>query len=52
VSSAALVLELKVGDGDLGKIIGKHGRTILAIRVILASAAGKDRTRVKLEILE
>jgi uncharacterized protein len=46
------VYELRVGDGDLGKIIGKHGRTIRAIRTILAAAATKENKRAVLEILE
>jgi predicted RNA-binding protein YlqC (UPF0109 family) len=46
------VLELRVGEGDLGKIIGKHGRTILAIRNIVSAVAGKENRRVTLELLE
>jgi len=46
------VLELRVGDGDLGKIIGKHGRTIQAIRAILSGVAAKEGKRTVLEILE
>jgi len=46
------VLELRVGDGDLGKIIGKHGRTIQAIRTILSGVAAKEGKRMVLEILE
>lgn len=46
------VYELKVGDGDLGKIIGKHGRTIRAIRTVLSAAATKQNKRAVLEILE
>ena len=43
------VLELRVAKEDLGKIIGKQGRTAQAIRVILAAASGK---RYVLEIVE
>ena len=46
------VYELKVGEGDLGKVIGKHGRTIRAIRTILSAAATKQNKRAVLEILE
>ena len=46
------VLELRVGDGDLGKIIGKQGRTILAIRTILSAVATKENKRTVLELLE
>jgi len=46
------VLELKVAQEDLGKIIGKQGRTAKAIRIILGAAAAKIRKRAVLEILE
>ncbi len=46
------VLELKVSPDDLGKIIGKQGKTAKAIRIILSAAAAKIRKRAVLEILE
>ncbi len=46
------VLELKVAPEDLGKIIGKQGRTAKAIRTILSAAAAKMKKRAVLEILE
>jgi predicted RNA-binding protein YlqC (UPF0109 family) len=46
------VLELRVGPGDLGKVIGKQGRTARAIRTILNANATKLRRRAVLEILE
>jgi predicted RNA-binding protein YlqC (UPF0109 family) len=46
------VYELRVGDGDLGKIIGKHGRTIRSIRTLLSAAATKMGKRAVLEIIE
>jgi len=46
------VLELRVAKEDLGKIIGKQGRTAQAIRVILAAASGKRGKRYVLEIVE
>ena len=46
------VLELKVAPEDLGKIIGKQGKTAKAIRTILGAAAAKLRKRAVLEILE
>jgi predicted RNA-binding protein YlqC (UPF0109 family) len=46
------VFELKVADGDLGKIIGKHGRTIRSIRTILSATATKAGKRAVLEIIE
>ena len=50
--SHSSVLELKVAKSDMGKIIGKQGRTAQAIRTVLSAAAGKTGTRYMLEILE
>jgi predicted RNA-binding protein YlqC (UPF0109 family) len=47
-----LVLELKVAKEDIGKIIGKQGRTARAIRTILSAASAKIKNRAVLEILE
>ncbi|MBD3237216.1 MAG: KH domain-containing protein [Candidatus Eisenbacteria bacterium] len=52
VGEKTTVYELRVGDGDLGKVIGKHGRTIRAIRTLLSAAATKQNKRAVLEILE
>lgn len=46
------VLELKVSKDDLGKVIGKQGRTARAMRTILSAASTKSRKRTVLEILE
>jgi predicted RNA-binding protein YlqC (UPF0109 family) len=46
------VLELKVAREDLGKVIGKQGRTARSIRTILSAAGMKLRKRIVLEILE
>ncbi|QER42397.1 KH domain-containing protein [Thermodesulfobacterium sp. TA1] len=46
------VIELRVAKEDLGKIIGKEGRTAKAIRTILGAAGSKLRKRVVLEIIE
>ncbi len=46
------VIELKVAKDDLGKIIGKQGRTARAIRTILSAASTKLRKKSVLEILE
>ena len=48
----ALVFELKVAELDLGKVIGKQGRTAKALRTVLSAASSKMRRRVVLEILE
>jgi predicted RNA-binding protein YlqC (UPF0109 family) len=47
-----LILELTVGDGDLGKVIGKEGRTARAMRTLLAATSAKQSRRAVLEILE
>lgn len=46
------ILELKVAPEDLGKVIGKQGRTARAIRVILGAAGMKLKRRFNLEIIE
>lgn len=46
------VLELKVAKEDLGKVIGKQGRTARAMRTILSAASTKSKKRAVLEILE
>ena len=46
------VLELKVAKEDLGKVIGKQGRTARAMRTILSAASAKLKKRAVLEILE
>jgi hypothetical protein len=46
------VLELRVSKEDLGKVIGKQGRTARAMRTILSAASTKIRKRAVLEIIE
>jgi len=46
------IIELKVAQEDLGKVIGKQGRNAQAIRIILGAAGMKLKKRVNLEILE
>src|SRR5512143_3695079 len=50
--SQATVLELNVAKADLGKVIGKQGRTAKAIRTILGAASAKQKKRTVLEIVE
>lgn len=47
-----VVLELRVARDDLGKVIGKQGRTVKAMRALLSAASAKLRKRADLEILE
>ncbi len=44
------VYELQVASGDLGRVIGRQGRTAAALRTLLASAAEADDLRVSLDI--
>ena len=52
VGNQTSVLELKVAKEDLGKIIGKQGRTARAMRTILNAASAKIKKRTVLEIIE
>ncbi len=46
------ILELRVAQDDIGKVIGKHGRIAKAVRTILSASSTKDGKRVVLEILD
>ena len=46
----ALVLELKVADSDMGKVIGKQGRIAKAIRSVVKAAAAKEDKKVIVDI--
>jgi predicted RNA-binding protein YlqC (UPF0109 family) len=46
------VYELRVGQGDLGKVIGKNGQTAKSIRTILTAVSARQGKRAVLEILE
>ncbi|MBX9922646.1 MAG: KH domain-containing protein [Rhabdochlamydiaceae bacterium] len=50
--SHTLIIELSVEKSDVGKIIGKKGKTINAIRTLLMSVASRNGIRVNLEIIE
>lgn len=47
-----VVFELSVAETDLGKVIGRDGRTARAMRAVVAAAAAKQRRRAILQILE
>ncbi len=51
-ASRTIVLEVRVAKTDMGKVIGKRGRTVQAIRTILSSASGKIRKRYRFELFE
>jgi predicted RNA-binding protein YlqC (UPF0109 family) len=46
------IIELRVAQNDLGKVIGRQGRTAKALRTLLSAACTKARTRATLEILD
>ena len=52
VAQQTLVLELRVAKEDIGKVIGKKGRTAQALRTILSCASAKTQKRAILEIVE
>jgi predicted RNA-binding protein YlqC (UPF0109 family) len=52
VGSRTTVYELRVAQGDLGKVIGKGGQTAKSIRTLLAAASARQGKRAVLEILE
>ncbi|MFQ5822524.1 MAG: KH domain-containing protein [bacterium] len=47
-----VVYELRVGEGDMGKVIGRRGQTARSLRTLLAAASAKMGKRAVLEILE
>jgi len=47
----AVILELKVSADDVGKVIGREGRIINALRTVIKAAAGKENKRVTIELL-
>lgn len=48
----SIILELRVSQEDMGKVIGKQGRIAKAIRVVVKAAAVKEDKRVVVEILQ
>ncbi len=50
--SQSVIIELKVAQEDMGKVIGKQGRIAKAIRTVVKAAAIKDNKRVVVEIIQ
>ena len=48
----SIVLELRVAEGDIGKVIGKYGRISKALRTVLSASSSKTGKRYSLEILD
>jgi hypothetical protein len=51
-SGQTMVLELRVAKTDIGKVIGRQGRTAQALRTIINAASARDKKRAVLEIME
>ncbi|MFL3051044.1 MAG: KH domain-containing protein [Candidatus Neomarinimicrobiota bacterium] len=52
-SEKAVIYEVRVGDGDVGKVIGRHGRTAIALRTIVSAITAKQGgKRSMMEIVE
>ncbi|MBE7048004.1 MAG: KH domain-containing protein [Ruminococcaceae bacterium] len=51
VKEQSVLLELRVADGDMGKVIGKKGRIAQSIRTVMQAAASRDNKRVVVEII-
>jgi len=47
-----LILEIRMAKADIGKVIGKKGRTVRAIRTILSAASGKAKKHAVIEIID
>ncbi len=47
----SIVFEVKVADGDMGKIIGRQGRLAKSIRTVMKSVAAKEQKRVSVEFI-
>ena len=47
-----IVLELHVADGDAGKVIGRGGRTVTALRIVMKAAAVRDGHRVLVDVVD
>ncbi len=50
VDGDSVCLELSVSEGDVGKVIGRHGRIAKAIRLLMKATAGLDGRRVSVDI--
>ena len=52
VGEKIIVFELRVGRGDIGKVIGRHGQTARSLRILIKAAGAKQGKRSVFEILE
>ncbi len=51
-SSSSVLIEVRVAEGDMGKLIGRQGKTVRALRSLLHAASLKQKRRYLLEIVE
>ena len=52
IGEHVMMFELRVADGDVGKIIGKAGRTVRAMRTLLSASAARDGKKAVLEVID
>ena len=52
VTGPEVILELRVGPGDMGRVIGRGGRVVNAMRTLVQTCAAKQARRAQLEIVE
>lgn len=52
VEDKTVTYEVKVAESDMGRVIGKQGRTAKAIRMVMKSVAGKEHKRVAIEFVD
>ena len=52
VSDKSVTYEVKVADGDMGRVIGRQGRLAKSIRTVMKSAGGKEHKKVSVEFVD
>ncbi len=52
VDEGKIILEVRVADGDLGRVIGRRGRTAQSIRAVVRAAASRDNAEVDVDFLD
>ena len=52
IGEQTIICELRVGEGDVGKIIGKHGNTAISLRTLISAVSKKLGKRTVFEILQ
>lgn len=52
IGERTIICELRVGEGDVGKIIGKHGNTAISLRMLIAAVSAKQGKHTVFEIVD